>query len=163
MGELVPQPAWARRRGEHEHHYAWFVHYAELGPTREIGRAASLCGVPTHMLEEAAAKNDWDARVAPYDEAVISLQQAVAPDSEEALAMQYHAGRMVMRLGIDALKLKSPNLIGVKEAITMVGEGAEMTRRGAGVADINVNIDVVTRIEQDVELLLGVPLPRRGA
>lgn len=152
---LVARPVWEQRTGESNHEYAWFVKYAELGDTREVTRAARLCGVPVKMLRVAAAKNAWDDRCRAYDSAVVAITSAIQPREDEALATQYAAGMVMLRMGFEAIKLKNPALLKVKDIRELLQFGSEMVRRGAGVADLKVQHDVVERVAQDLELLLG--------
>lgn len=152
---LVARPIWEQRTGETPHEYAWFVKYAELGETREIMRAARLCGVPVKMLRSAAAKHAWDDRCSAYDAAVVAITKAIEPEESEALATQYAAGMVMIRLGFEAIKLKNPALLKIKDIGQLLQLGSEMVRRGAGVADLKVQHDVVQRVAEDIELLFG--------
>lgn len=149
------QSPWEQRTRETKFEYAWFVRYAELGPERTLERAARQCGVPIKGVREAARANDWEARAKAFDAAVIEIQKAVIPDESEALAIQYQAGTEMLKLGLRAIQVKNPALIRVKDIAMLLKEGAEMVRRGAGVADLKIKHDVVQRVAEDLELILG--------
>jgi len=155
MDQLVARPVWEQRTGEPNHEYAWFVRYAELGEGRTLDRTAKLQGIPIKLVRNASTKHSWDARCAAFDEAIVSVRIAISADEAEALAMQYAAGMMMLRLGIEAIKLKNPALLKVKDTRELLQFGSEMVRRGAGVADLKVEHDVVRRVAEDLELLLG--------
>jgi hypothetical protein len=155
IDSLVARPVWEQRTGESNHEYAWFVKYAELGETREITRAARLCGVPVKMLRASASKHAWDDRCRAYDATVVAITSAIQPREDEALATQYAAGQIMLRLGLEAIKLKNPALLKVRDIQALLQAGSEMVRRGAGVADLKVQHDVVQRVTEDLELLLG--------
>lgn len=111
--------------------------------------------MPVKGVRAAAREHDWDARAAAYDATVIEIQKAVSPSEDEALAIQYGAGMMMLKLGLKAIEIKNPSLIKVKDAQALLREGSEMVRRGAGVADLKVQHEVVDRVFEDIELLLG--------
>lgn len=152
---LVPKPPWEQLREEANHEYAWFCRYAELGETRTLEQTARFMGVPLKLVRKAATLHGWDARCAAYDATVIEITKAINPTEDEALATQYAAGMLMLRLGFEAIKLKNPTLLKVKDIQAMLQAGSEMVRRGAGVADLKVQHDVVERVAEDLELLLG--------
>jgi hypothetical protein len=155
IDSLTARPVWEQRTGETNYEYAWFVRYAELGETREIARAARLVGIPVKLLRAAAAKHAWDDRCRAYDATVVAITSAIQPREDEALATQYAAGQIMLRLGLEAIKLKNPALLKVRDIQALLQAGSEMVRRGAGVADLKVQHDVVQRVTEDLELLLG--------
>lgn len=148
-------PVWERHQHEGAHEYAWFVRYAELGEGRSLEKTAKLQGVPVALVRKAAQTHAWTDRAAQFDATVVSIQQAVAPDETEALATQYAAGLVMLKLGFSAIQLKNPALLKVKDIRELLQFGSEMVRRGAGVADLKVEHDVVQRVQSDLELLLG--------
>lgn len=130
---------WRQRAEEPDHEYAWFKRYAELGKhRRSIPKTSAELGVPQRMIEEASKKRDWSARTAAYDRAIEQVAGAASPNDEAALARQYAIGMAMMDLGIEVIKLKNPALIRTKEGLQLLEHGAEMARRGAGVADLTV-------------------------
>ena len=155
---LSAQPAWERRPRESRFQYAWFVRFAELGEQRTVEKAAKLCGVPVKQLREAARDHDWDMRAGEYDKVIIAMQEAVSPSEDEALAIQYAAGTMLLKLAVKGIETLDPSMLRIKDITVLLKEGSEMVRRGAGVADLKVQHDVVERVQSDIELLLsGLP------
>lgn len=148
-------PIWEQRQHEGAHEYAWFVRYAELGEGRTLEKTAKLQGVPVALVRKAAERHGWPERAAAFDATVVSIQQAVTVDETEALAVQYGAGMMMLKLGLQAIQIKNPALLKVKDISQLLQMGSEMVRRGAGVADLKIEHDVVKRVQSDLELLLG--------
>lgn len=152
---LEVRPVWEQRSYESDHQYAWFVKYAELGEGRTLEKTAKLQGVPVKLVRQAALSHVWAERAAAFDKTVVAIQKAVSPDETEALALQYGAGMMMLRLGLSAIQIKNPALLKVKDIKALLEAGSEMVRRGAGIADLKVEHDVVQRVQADLELLLG--------
>lgn len=146
---------WEKRQFEPVHQYAWFVRYAELGAERTLEQTSKLQGVPVALVRQAAASHGWERRAAAYDVAVADAVKAVVIDEDEALAMQYAVGKAMLRLGIEAIKVKNPAMMKIREALTILTSGTEMMRRGAGVADLKIEKDVQHRIQSEVLDLLG--------
>lgn len=149
------QPAWEQRGRESQYEYAWFVRYAELGTERTLEKAARLLGMPIKGVREAARAHDWDVRAYAYDQTVVEITKAVTPSEDEALSIQYGAGMMMLKLGLSAIQIKNPALLKMKDIQALLQMGSEMVRRGAGVADLKVQHDVVQRVAEDIELLFG--------
>lgn len=138
MDLQIAEP-WRQREGEADHEYAWFKRYAELGKhRRSLPKTSAELGVPLRMISDAASLRDWKARTAAYDDAIERIAGQAAPNDEAALARQYAIGMAMMDLGIEVIKLKNPALIRTKEGLQLLEHGAEMARRGAGVADLTV-------------------------
>jgi hypothetical protein len=136
--------------------YAWFSRYAELGPeVREHLKVARLCGVPVKLIRQAAQQHDWASRAAAYDRVVVEVSSHIDVDETEALAMQYAVGIAMMRLGVKAVQLKNPALIRMKDIRELMQQGAEMARRGAGIADLKIEASTQHRIESQFLDLLG--------
>lgn len=161
MGELEPVEPWRQRFDESDHEYAWFKRFAELGKhRRSIAKTSAELGVPTRMIRVAARERDWAGRVEAFDNAVVLVSGMVVPNDSEALARQYAIGMAMMDLGIEAVRLKNPALIKTKEAMAMLQEGAEMARRGAGVADLTIEQrNTQERVERQFLDLLPDPEP----
>jgi hypothetical protein len=155
MDPLEPRPPWEQRSSERDMEYAWFSRYAELGESRELLKVAKLCGIPVKLIREAAARHDWTTRAAAYDKIVVEVSQAIDVDESEALAMQYAVGIAMMRLGVKAVQLKNPALIRMKDIRELMQQGAEMARRGAGIADLKIEASTQHRIESQFLDLLG--------
>lgn len=154
--ELEPKPPWEQRQHERDMEYAWFVRYAELGPAaRDELKVARLCGVPVGVVRDAAKKHAWADRAAAYDATVVEVTKAIDVDESEALAMQYAVGIAMMRLGVKAVQLKNPALIRMKDIRELMQQGAEMARRGAGIADLKIEASTQHRIESQFLDLLG--------
>lgn len=151
---LEPKPPWQQQALEPDFEYAWFVKYAELGEQRTLEKVSAFQGVPLDLVQRARDRHEWDARVAAYDATLVDVMQHVQVSEDEALAMQYAVGMAMMRLGVSAVALKNPALIKMKDVQLLMAQGAEMARRGAGVADLNVQHDVVTRVRDQVLDLL---------
>lgn len=153
---LVPTAAWQQRSGETAAQYAWFQRYVELGDERSPELAAKRCGVSVSVIRDAAMQHDWADRASKYDAAQRDAAALLVGDESEALAAQYAAGMIMLRLGINALALKNPALIKTQQATTLVEKGAEAVRRGAGVADLKVDHQTTKRVESLIDDLLGV-------
>lgn len=152
--QFEPRPPWEQQVSESDYEYAWFVKFAELGAERSIDKVSAVQGVPADLVRSAADKNAWDSRAKAYDDTVVSVLEHVNIDESEALAMQYAVGMAMMKLGVSAVALKNPALIKMKDIRELMQQGAEMARRGAGVADLTVQHDVVTRARDAVLDLL---------
>lgn len=156
--QLHVQPAWEQRPRESKFQYAWFARYAELGPERTVEQAAKLCGVPVKQLRLAQRDHDWDVRAGEYDATVVEIQKAISPSETEALAIQYAAGTMMLKLAVKGIATLDPNMLRIKDIQGMLREGSDMVRRGAGIADLKVDHNIVERVQSDIELLLsGLP------
>lgn len=153
--QLEPKAPWEQREHERDMEYAWFVRYAELGDVRDEGKVARFCGVPVSLVRRAATQHQWAERAAAYDATVIEVSKAIDVDETEALAMQYAVGIAMMRLGVKAVQLKNPALIRMKDIRELMQQGAEMARRGAGVADLKIEKSVQSRVESQFLDLLG--------
>lgn len=152
---IQPREPWAQRTGEAPHQHAWLLRYCELGESRTIDKVARLCGVPIKLVRAAALEHAWITRAASFDAACMEVARAAATDEKMALSMQYEVGIAMMRLGVKAVQLKNPALIRMKDIRELMQQGAEMARRGAGVADLNIEVDVQKRVEADFLDLLG--------
>lgn len=154
--QLEPTPQWSQKAGEPDHSYAWFVRYAELHDERGIEKVSRYCGVPVAMIRKAAGEHAWDSRVASFDATVKSVSSSVIVDDTEALAMQFAVGKAMVRLGVEGVKLKNPALLKVKDLLTLMQQGSEMMRRGAGVADLTIEQRTAQdRVEATFLELLG--------
>jgi hypothetical protein len=153
--DLTPQPAWVQRTDEPENHYAWFRNYAETLGERSVERTAAHIGVSPRLLAEAAEKFQWDARCVQFDQARAQVAENIAPSEDEALHMQYAVGIAMIRLGVQAVQLKNPALLKMDTIVKLVTQGSEMARRGAGVADLNIEHSVQKRIEGEFLDLLS--------
>lgn len=153
--EFQPKPPWERLASEPEFEYAWFVRFAELGAEkRSLEKVSALQGVPLDLVERAAQVHQWSDRASAYDRTVVAVTEAVTIDESKALAMQHAIGIAMMELGISAFYLKNPALLKIKDIRELMQFGAEMARRGAGIADLNIQHDVVTRVRDQVLDLL---------
>lgn len=146
---MEPIVEWDKRQHETAAEYSWFQRYVEVGYTRTPARAAARCGISTELCKQAAMDHDWKMRAAAYDQFVEQLRAQHVEDGDEqsALAMQYAAGEMMLRMGINALSLKNISLLKIKDIQAMTTQGAEMMRRGAGVADLKVDHTTTSRID----------------
>lgn len=148
--QLEPRQPWEQLTDERDMEYAWFTRFAELGPeSRSEQKVARFCGVPVAQVRKAASRHEWSTRVAAYDAIVAQVSQQVSVDESEALAMQYAVGIAMMRLGVKAVQLKNPALIRMKDIRELMQQGAEMARRGAGVADLNIEHTVQQRVQSE--------------
>lgn len=153
--DVSPAPLWERRTGETEFEYAWFVRYAELGETRTMQDTSKRLGISVVTIRDAAKRWGWEERARAYDAQVIAITLAINPEESEALAVQYAAGMLMLRVGFDAMKLKNPALMKVKDIRELLQFGSEMVRRGAGVADLKIEHNVIDRVAENIDLLLG--------
>ncbi len=153
--DLQPRASFEQQDGELDREYAWFKHYADTFGERDIARTARSIGVSVKLLRDAAARNQWDARCIEFDRIRAQVTGHIAPDDSEALQTQYMVGIAMMRLGVQAIQLKNPSLLKVKQILDLMTQGAEMARRGAGVADIKIEKTVQRRIESEFLDLLG--------
>jgi len=154
--QLEPTPQWSQKFGESDHAYAWFVRYAELHDQRSLEKVGRYCGVPIAMVRKAAEQHAWDSRVCSFDETVSSVSSSVVIDDSEALAMQFAVGKAMVRLGVEGVKLKNPALLKVRDLLTLMQQGSEMMRRGAGVADLTIEQRTAQdRVEATFLELLG--------
>lgn len=155
MTDVVPKQPWERITGETEAQHAWFKRFVEVGEGRTVDRAAKACGVPVGPVRRAAELNDWAARAKAYDAAVIELRDVLELDETEALHAQYAAGRIMAQLGLTALQYKNPALVPIAQIKDLILNGAEMMRRGAGIADLKVDHSTTHRVESILDDLLG--------
>lgn len=157
MTDIVPQQRWKQLENERDHEYAWFKAYLELGDTRTPAKAARRCGVPIEMVKAAANAHLWNPRALAYDAALVQLVELFDPDEQQALATQFAAGELMLRLAFKALESKNPALLNMKDITALLDKGAENMRRGAGVADIKVSHDTTKRVQDALEDWFGTP------
>lgn len=155
MTEIVPKVAWEQRSDESAAEHAWFHAFLELGDKRTVAKAAKRCGVATAVLKEASIKHDWKNRAEVYDKELQKLATTMIADETEALAVQWEAGRMLLKFGITALEYRNPHLLKMKDIRDVITSGAEMVRRGAGVADLKVDHTTTKRVQDMFDVLLG--------
>lgn len=155
LEQVEARAPWYQLPTERDMQYAWFSSYAELGAQRTLASAARRTGTPIAAVREAATLHRWDERVAAYDAAVIEVSKTVAVDDAEALATQFAMGQVMLRLAIQGIQAKNPSLLKLKDIITLMTEGSEMMRRGAGVADMKTETTVIQRVENEFRDLLG--------
>ena len=155
MSEVEVRAAWDRAHGESEAEHAWLMQFCELGAQRTPTKVARRCGVPVKLVKDAASKWGWSRRALAYDAAVHAAGQAALGDGSEALALQYEVGRRMLAIGATAVQLKNPALMNMNQIQKLLTEGAEMVRRGSGVADIKVDINTQKSVEDLVQDLLG--------
>lgn len=154
--ELEPRPPWQQLEHERDYEYAWFVRYAEQHGNRSLEQVSAFCGVPLKLVERAAATHGWDTRVKAFDATVKRVSDTIQVNDKEALATQYMIGEAMLKLGIQAFQLKNPSLIKMKDIHALLQSGAEMMRRGAGVADLTIEQrNAQDRIEHTFLELLG--------
>lgn len=155
MTEIEPRAAWDRAHGESEAEHAWLLRFCELGSQRTPTKVARRCGVPVKLVKDAASKWGWTRRAAEYDQAVRDVGRIAMKDEQEALQIQYEVGKELLRIGASAASLKNPALMNMNMVLKMLTEGAELVRRGAGVADIKVDMNTQRSVEELFQNLLG--------
>lgn len=154
--ELEAKPPWERLAHEEAHAYAWFVRYCEMYEQRGVDKVAKFCGVPPALVRKAAAENAWESRAAAFDSTIARVVDTVEVNDSEALAMQFAVGKAMLRLGIEKVKLINPAMLKTKDVLVLLQQGAEMMRRGAGVADLTIEQrSAQDRMEQTFLELLG--------
>lgn len=153
--ELEPRPIYSQREGENDQQYAWFRQYYELGDTRTLPRAAMRCGVSRSLVERAAREHDWDIRSQQLDRDASHVAKTMIRDEDEALALQYAVGHVMIRMGMTALQAKNPALLDMKTVTALIQQGVEHTRRGAGAADMVISLDQRRSIQQQFADFLG--------
>lgn len=153
---LEAKPPWERLAHEEAHAYAWFVRYCEMYEQRSVDKVARFCGVPVSLVRKAAAENAWEPRADAFDSTIARVVDSVQIDDSEALAMQFAVGKMMLRLGIDKIKLINPAMLKTKEVFALLQAGSEMMRRGAGIADLTIEQrSAQDRVERTFLELLG--------
>jgi len=127
-----------------------FKAYCELGPARTIEDVSSRFGCAVSRVKHASGKHDWAARASEYDVALRDVSAITIADGERALHMQYAIGEAMLGLGINALRMKNPSMIRMKEIHKLIETGGELMRKGAGLADMKVDIETVDRVKDAV-------------
>lgn len=155
MTDVVPTAPWEQRSDEPNAQYAWFVAFMELGEQRSPERAARRCGVALVEVRKAFTRFDWQVRATSYDTAVHRFAAELVTDERDALAAQYAAGMMMLKMGVTALKYKNASLLKMKDIRELLSFGSEMARRGAGVADMKVDHQTTSRVEAMLADILG--------
>lgn len=153
-GEGMAGPAWGRLKNETASRYNWFVMYCELGPEmRSTAAVASRIGIAEKHIIDASERYRWSERVAAYDDDVRGAVMVADPDA--VLAGQYAIGMMMMRLGISALGLKNPALMKVNDIQKIVTAGAELARKGTGLADMKIETERIERVQGIIEAAIA--------
>lgn len=155
MSDLEPRVSWSQAHGESQAEHAWLMQYIDLGETRTPSKAARRCGVSVALVKAAAAKWAWKRRAADFDAAVKVNHREWVADEKEALYTQYMVGRLMLTLAAKGLDTKNPTLFDMKIIRPLLQEGAELMRRGAGVADIKISHETRDNVEESFRRLLG--------
>lgn len=156
MDDLVPhEDNFLQITDETDQEYAWFKRYCEIGADRTTAKVAAFMGVPASVTRSAASRHHWNSRVGAYDQARIDAAQTLVADQSQALEAQYAAGMIMMQLGIDAIKIKNPGRMSVKNIAMLLTEGGALVNKGAGLADVVVDVNTTKRVEDHILELFG--------
>jgi len=147
---------WKQQQGEKDHDHAWFTMFCDMGEMRSIEAVARRCGASEARVLAAAERGDWSRRAAAFDSAIVSVTQNLMLSDDEALGAQYLAGRAMVQLAIKGLQTKNPSLLKMSQLQSMLKDGAEMMRRGAGVADVRVEHSTQERVTSHLDGILGL-------
>lgn len=151
---MAPKPVhrdpWNQQAGESASQYAMFKAYCDAGHAGTYQDVANRFGCALSRVESVAVKNNWDSRVSAYCIELNNISTITVADGERALQMQYKIGEALLGLGINALQLKNPSMIRMKEIHKLIETGGEMMRKGAGLADMKVDIETVDRVKDAV-------------
>jgi len=147
---------WKQQQGEKDHEHAWLTMFCDMGNMRSVEAVANRCGVSYARVLAAAERHGWSPRAAAFDDAVARVTQNIMLSDDEALGAQYLAGRAMVHLAIKGLQTKNPSLLKMAQLQSMLKDGSEMMRRGAGIADIRVEHETQERVTKHLDGILGL-------
>lgn len=132
------EPIHSQQPWESAADHAKFMAYIAEGPERTYKRVAGSLGLHPVTLSKLGAECRWVARAAAWDrELEEMLSKSLLARQIHARVEQADAGRMMRRLGVEALESMDVRAEGfeAKDAISLVTNGSKVESTALGVAE----------------------------